>query len=272
MPAARGSRFLLGWFGFVAVLSLPVLAQSPYIEFHGIPPSGIGGANAFAAARQNVNLGMYGGANFFFPSSFSPLVPYPTPAGWFGNEPRGRRHHHHEKDGVAVVAEPVYIPYAVPYAVDEEDDAAEDQNEAGAAAGESEVPARSYSGSSGGRNRSRARTTTNGMARADKREAELGGDATGDDLDRAGSAADAGIDAVPVAAEPVVTQPTTVLVFKDGHRSEIVNYAIVGGTLFDFSGDRARKIRIADLDLVGTEKANDAAGVEFKLPPVVGVN
>ena len=69
--------------------------------------------------------------------------------------------------------------------------------------------------------------------------------------------------------EPVVTQPTTMLIFKDGHRSEVVNYAIVGDTLFDFSGDRTHKILISDLDIPATQKANDASGVEFKLPPPV---
>jgi hypothetical protein len=64
-----------------------------------------------------------------------------------------------------------------------------------------------------------------------------------------------------------VAQPTTVLVFKDGHRSEVVNYAIVGDTLFDFAEDRARKILLADLDLAATREANDDRGVEFKLPP-----
>jgi hypothetical protein len=52
----------------------------------------------------------------------------------------------------------------------------------------------------------------------------------------------------------------------------VVNYAIVGDTLFDFSGDRAHKIAITDLDLAATQKANDAAGVEFKLPPAGGAN
>jgi len=45
------------------------------------------------------------------------------------------------------------------------------------------------------------------------------------------------------------------------------NYAIVGDTLFDFSGDRTHKILLADLDIPATQKANDASGVEFKLPP-----
>jgi hypothetical protein len=66
-------------------------------------------------------------------------------------------------------------------------------------------------------------------------------------------------------ADPVATQLSTALVFKDGHRSEVVNYAIVGDTLFDFDG-RKRKILLADLDLPATHKANDDRGVDFQIP------
>lgn len=67
-------------------------------------------------------------------------------------------------------------------------------------------------------------------------------------------------------AEPVADQPSTVLVFKDGHKTEVVNYAIVGDTLFEFSGGRTRKILLADLDLPATQKANDDLGVDFQVP------
>jgi len=59
----------------------------------------------------------------------------------------------------------------------------------------------------------------------------------------------------------------TVLVYKDMHKEEIANYAIVGDQLFDFTNGK-RKIAIADLDLVATTKANDARGVDFQLPAV----
>ena len=70
-----------------------------------------------------------------------------------------------------------------------------------------------------------------------------------------------------VPPDPVVVQPATVLVFKDGHRSDVVNYAIVGDTLFDFADGLTRKIQLATIDLAATQKANEAIGVEFKLPP-----
>jgi hypothetical protein len=68
------------------------------------------------------------------------------------------------------------------------------------------------------------------------------------------------------ADEPVTAQPSTVLVFKDGHQLEVENYAIVGTTLYDLSGGRSRKVQLADLDLGATLKENDQRGVEFQLP------
>lgn len=73
-------------------------------------------------------------------------------------------------------------------------------------------------------------------------------------------------DAFAKTAEPVATQPSTVLVFKDGHQSDVINYAIVGDTLFDFAGGRTRKILLADLDLLATQKLNDDRGVDFQIP------
>ncbi|MBI3644906.1 MAG: hypothetical protein HY233_02930, partial [Acidobacteriales bacterium] len=71
----------------------------------------------------------------------------------------------------------------------------------------------------------------------------------------------------PAPPEPVVPQPSTLLVFKDGHQTEVQNYAIVGGTLFELADNRSHKILLADLDLLATRKANDARGVDFQVPP-----
>jgi hypothetical protein len=67
-------------------------------------------------------------------------------------------------------------------------------------------------------------------------------------------------------AAPAIV-PKTVLVYKDNHKEEIANYAIVGDQLFDFTNGK-RKIAISDLDLSATTKANDARGVDFQLPAV----
>jgi hypothetical protein len=62
-------------------------------------------------------------------------------------------------------------------------------------------------------------------------------------------------------------EPTTILVFQDGHQVEIGNYAIVGDTLYNLSAPSvAHKILLAQLDLDATVKANEDRGYEFHLP------
>ena len=58
----------------------------------------------------------------------------------------------------------------------------------------------------------------------------------------------------------------TVLVFRDQHREEIRNYAVVGRTLWVFNQDRAKKIPLTDLDVPATIKVNDDRGVDFNVP------
>jgi len=65
---------------------------------------------------------------------------------------------------------------------------------------------------------------------------------------------------------PAEEQEPTVLVFRDGHKQEVRNYAIVGQMLWDFSAKGTHKIPLADLDLDTTRKLNDERGVEFVLP------
>lgn len=72
--------------------------------------------------------------------------------------------------------------------------------------------------------------------------------------------------------EPVADQPKTVLVFKDGHQSTVMNYAIVGSTLYDLSEGHTKKVALAELDLPATVKQNDDHGVEFRLPAGVRSN
>jgi len=57
----------------------------------------------------------------------------------------------------------------------------------------------------------------------------------------------------------------TVLVFRDGHRQEVANYAIMGSTLFVLSGPRSR-IPIAELDVPATEQVNQSRGIDFHVP------
>jgi len=60
--------------------------------------------------------------------------------------------------------------------------------------------------------------------------------------------------------------PSTVLVFRDQHKQEVSNYAIVGQTLYNFAAQHTQKISLADLDLPATTKANEDQGVTFRVP------
>ncbi|HZP24656.1 MAG TPA: hypothetical protein VFB04_14510 [Terriglobales bacterium] len=77
----------------------------------------------------------------------------------------------------------------------------------------------------------------------------------------------------PAAAQPASTpQPEvkpgepTVLVFRNGKQQEVVNYAIMGDTLYVFDKGKM-KIAMADLDIPATVQANDDRGMEFRMPP-----
>ena len=74
------------------------------------------------------------------------------------------------------------------------------------------------------------------------------------------------------SSAPVASQPNTILIFKDGHKQEVGNYAIVGTNLFDLTPGRRQKIALGDLDLPATQKANDDLGIDFKLPELPSGN
>jgi hypothetical protein len=59
---------------------------------------------------------------------------------------------------------------------------------------------------------------------------------------------------------------TTILVFHDGRRSEVQNFAIVGPALWVFTEQRARKIPVSDLDVEATKEVNAGRGIDFRLP------
>lgn len=70
----------------------------------------------------------------------------------------------------------------------------------------------------------------------------------------------------PRPEERMEASPATVLVFRDQHRQEVQNYAIVGQTLWSFALQHTQKIPLSDLDLPATSKANDERGVDFRVP------
>ena len=65
--------------------------------------------------------------------------------------------------------------------------------------------------------------------------------------------------------------PPTVLIFRDGHREQVPQYAIVGSTLYangDFwqSGNWTKNIQLSSLNIPATVQANHENGVRFILP------
>ncbi len=72
--------------------------------------------------------------------------------------------------------------------------------------------------------------------------------------------------------EPEPEPPATVLVFLDGRRVDVRNYAIVGELFYDLSDRLPKKILLADLDLEATIAANEERGLEFRLPTASSPN
>lgn len=90
-----------------------------------------------------------------------------------------------------------------------------------------------------------------------------------DEVDRLREERDAQPSAPTPPSKPETAAPPsepTVLVFRDQHKEEVKNYAIVGRTLWVFSEVRARKISINDLDVDATTKVNEDRGLEFRVP------
>ena len=79
-------------------------------------------------------------------------------------------------------------------------------------------------------------------------------------------AAERAEESTPAPDPPDPPLPPTILVFKDGHKLEVGNYAIVGATLFDLTPGHARRVPVADLDIDATRKENDDHGIVFQLP------
>jgi hypothetical protein len=252
MLAGVRSCFLLSFLLVVSVAAyLPVQAQ-----IHGVPASvtsfGFGGSdNPTPGVRASVtSLGpngfgdsrpVFGNccANFFFPANQNPALFFDRQSSdrrFSGRQFSGRHHRHGDHSFFPVgVSEPAYIPYAVPYAVPYDEEADDDSGDA------------DYVRAPGPRNAEPS--TKRAGAREFARKSDTSAKPT-----------------LSEPEEPVTAQPSTVLIFKDGHQSDVINYAIVGDTLFDFGTGRTHKILLADLDLAATRKANDDHGVDFQIP------
>jgi len=65
--------------------------------------------------------------------------------------------------------------------------------------------------------------------------------------------------------------PPTILIFRDGHREQVPEYAIVGSTIYakaDYwqTGQWTKNIRLSALNIPETVTANRSNGVKFTLP------
>jgi hypothetical protein len=97
-------------------------------------------------------------------------------------------------------------------------------------------------------------------------------------FDRRGSGADsyvppvrkvptphAGVGNAALSVPDVPLEPT-LLIFKDGHKLEVENYAVVGPRLVDLTPGHQRTVALADLDLGATRRQNDDRGIVFHVP------
>ncbi|HZQ24813.1 MAG TPA: hypothetical protein VFA89_18640 [Terriglobales bacterium] len=235
---------LLGYdFRMLRVLGLSlILAIAPAVhaQIHGVPPSvtsfGPGRGPTPGVPASVTSLGPFG------------VVPNPVFSGFHHCCFNGQGRHHSQAVFVPYYAVPVY-PYYPDYSVVEPgtDDTMEGQYAAGPTIFDRRGPAPAISDVE--RPSTPASTEQNNQPSESVQE-------------QASSA----------AAVPVSDQPSTVLVFKDGHETEVKNYAIQGSLLYDLSSGRPKKIALADLDLAATQKENDDRGVDFVLPSGGGGN
>jgi hypothetical protein len=80
--------------------------------------------------------------------------------------------------------------------------------------------------------------------------------------------ADAASPSTPSIAPDVDERVTkTLLVFKDGHKVEATNYAIVGQSLWIYTEQDSKRVPLSDLDVAATKNANSDRGVTFQVPP-----
>ena len=89
-----------------------------------------------------------------------------------------------------------------------------------------------------------------------------------EDVARLTGAIESGYRTAAPAQAPAPREPAspTVLVFRDGTKQEVENYAIVGQTVWLFNEQRARKVPLSALDVDATAKANDERGLSFREP------
>jgi len=246
--SSSASFRLFGMFVFPLVLAFAVVlsvTSASFAQINGAPPSvtsvGFGGRAVNGTPSSVTSVGRGG----YAPNGFGPNA-----GRGFHNQfsHDGGHHRHHAVNGDA------YYPYVyalpVPYSVDMDNSDQEDDDSY-------------YQGG-----------PTVFDRRGSGRDSYIPPTYPGPAHSRPAGTESAQADSVQTdpPAAPETPQPTTVLVFKDGHQMEVGNYAIVGQALYDLSPGRPRKIALADLDLSATQKQNDDRGVSFQLPTSAQAN
>jgi hypothetical protein len=226
----------------LSLLALPAgLVSNAHAQINGAPASvtspGFGGRAVNGTAPSVTSLGPRGYTS-------NPHVPFNGTSRSRNGD--GRRHHHYVQ-----YAPPYAYAVPVPYAVDigETDDPAYDQDSDADYQGGPTILDRRGSG---------ARSYIPPVRDVPPPHAEQPSAAAADPPDPPGP--------------PDPPEVPTLLVFKDGHKIEVGNYAIIGATLFDLTPGHSRKVALADLDLEATRQQNDDRGISFQLPPSAQAN
>jgi hypothetical protein len=245
----------------LAISLLAFFTLSASAQANGVPPSvtsfGFGGQLGFHGAPPSVtSLGPHGAV------PQHPVHPHP-----FQPQGGGQSGHHHHHDGNAGGnAYPYYVPYYIPYypAMDYDgsvaDEAANDQQEApDTYEGGPTIFDRRGSGTPAAND-----YVERPRAAVPRPPSPVAAPVTPDNQSPAAAARVP--DPPAPAPEPAIAVQPTILIFKDGHKQQLGNYAIVGSNLYDLTPGRRQKVALADLDLPATQKANDDEGNDFRLP------
>jgi hypothetical protein len=229
-------------------VSLPAVAQrngerssGSSTAIHGVPPSvtsfGFGGRPGFHGVPASVTSQGFGSSAFR------------NHQGIHQEPPLFSQHHHRgRRFGSPFYGGAVAVPYAyLWYATDAEDDSGNDSADAEDYRGGPTVFDRRGPG-------------------IDESAGRQGQDQNQDEDYRTARPTE------PAPQPAVAEQPSTLLIFKDGRRLEISNYAIAGSTLYNLSDGLPRKVALAELDLPATVKQNDDRGVDFQLPAGTKLN
>jgi hypothetical protein len=235
---------------FILVAFALSIAQAQQVESHGpaasvLSPTTSGTAHGTPASVLSPTPPQTANGRVFFDPHRSRIR--------FG-KPLGRRHPRKE-----IIPVPIFIPgYAAP-------DYVASESEEAAASEEYTPDPNAASGTDADALRDAYyRGAHDALARqqADSRY----GEHYLDSREKAGSKPapdDSGASAKPESTEQA---PPTVFIFKDGHKLQTQNYAIVGQTLYDLSNNQVHKIQLAEIDLDATKKANDDLGIPLRLP------